>query len=74
MLIQKGRGNVDIESTTTPYFSLECYRYKDSISNDIKEADLVISHAGLLLFHKINYENHLSAVVIGNYILLTKLP
>lgn len=26
--------------------SVECFRYKDSLSNDISEADLVISHAG----------------------------
>ena len=47
LLIQKGRGSAEVETTKTSTFAVECYRYKDSISNDIKQADLVISHAGI---------------------------
>lgn len=45
MKIQFGAGEIT-PSLDNDDISLECYRYKDSIAEDISEADLIISHAG----------------------------
>ena len=46
LLLQIGRGNYEPEAFIKPGFRLEFFRYKDSIAQDIKDAELVISHAG----------------------------
>ncbi|XP_072023788.1 UDP-N-acetylglucosamine transferase subunit ALG13-like [Amphiura filiformis] len=46
LLLQIGRGTFEPEAFIKPGFKLEFFRYKDSIAQDIKDADLVISHAG----------------------------
>ncbi|XP_054551581.1 putative bifunctional UDP-N-acetylglucosamine transferase and deubiquitinase ALG13 isoform X5 [Talpa occidentalis] len=46
LVLQIGRGNVVPESFSTESFTLDVYRYKDSLKEDIQKADLVISHAG----------------------------
>ena len=49
LVIQRGRGHVDVEQSFTSDFSVESYRYKDTLANDIASAELVISHAGMFL-------------------------
>jgi UDP-N-acetylglucosamine transferase subunit ALG13 len=50
MLMQIGRGlEPPITSFSNDGFEMDYYRYKDSINEDIKSADLVISHAGIKL-------------------------
>jgi beta-1,4-N-acetylglucosaminyltransferase len=39
-------GNIQMPSYDNIPISIEHYKYKDSIENDIQQADLVISHAG----------------------------
>ncbi|XP_054852179.1 UDP-N-acetylglucosamine transferase subunit ALG13 homolog isoform X1 [Eublepharis macularius] len=46
LVLQIGRGTVAPGSVSTPTFTQEVYRYKNSLSKDIQESDLVISHAG----------------------------
>ncbi|CAI9561153.1 unnamed protein product, partial [Staurois parvus] len=46
MILQIGRGTVEPEPYNTPNFSMDVFRYKDSLVRDIRNADLVISHAG----------------------------
>ncbi|ELV11080.1 UDP-N-acetylglucosamine transferase subunit ALG13 like protein [Tupaia chinensis] len=48
LTLQIGRGTVAPEpfSTDTESFTLDVYRYKDSLKEDLQNADLVISHAG----------------------------
>ncbi|XP_063793396.1 UDP-N-acetylglucosamine transferase subunit ALG13 homolog [Pseudophryne corroboree] len=46
LILQIGRGTVEPKSYDTPEFTLEVFRYKDSLAEDIRNADLVISHAG----------------------------
>ena len=46
LLLQIGRGTFEPETFITPRFRLEFFRYKDSIAQDIRDAALVISHAG----------------------------
>ncbi|XP_031208222.1 UDP-N-acetylglucosamine transferase subunit ALG13 homolog, partial [Mastomys coucha] len=43
---QVGRGTVVPETFSTESFTLDVYRYKDSLKEDLQQADLVISHAG----------------------------
>lgn len=46
LLLQIGRGTVEPKSYSTASFTLDVFRYKDSVAEDIQNADLVISHAG----------------------------
>ncbi|XP_028570549.2 UDP-N-acetylglucosamine transferase subunit ALG13 [Podarcis muralis] len=46
LVLQVGRGTVCPVSTSTPTFTLEVFRFKNSLSEDVQTADLVISHAG----------------------------
>lgn len=46
MTIQIGRGKFEPNPINRSNFELSYFRYKDSISQDINSADLVISHAG----------------------------
>ncbi|XP_033109501.1 UDP-N-acetylglucosamine transferase subunit ALG13 homolog [Anneissia japonica] len=46
VILQIGRGTFEPEKISRRDFRLEYYRYKDSITEDIKQADLIISHAG----------------------------
>ncbi|KAK3718993.1 hypothetical protein QZH41_013151 [Actinostola sp. cb2023] len=48
LLLQIGRGEVEPNTYSTCQFTVEFYRYKDSIAEDIKNASLVISHAGTM--------------------------
>ena len=49
ILMQIGRGKKEPKNSVVDATSLEIdfYRYKDSIADDIKSADLVICHAGM---------------------------
>ncbi|EHB14528.1 UDP-N-acetylglucosamine transferase subunit ALG13-like protein [Heterocephalus glaber] len=44
--LQIGRGTVVPEPFSTEFFTLDVYRYKDSLQEDLQRPDLVISHAG----------------------------
>ena len=46
LTLQKGRGNFELESTSYNNLKIECFRYKDTIMDDLREASLVLSHAG----------------------------
>ena len=46
LVLQKGRGDFELESSTYKNINIECYNYKDSIADDISSAHLVLSHAG----------------------------
>ncbi|XP_023555661.1 UDP-N-acetylglucosamine transferase subunit ALG13 homolog isoform X3 [Octodon degus] len=46
LTLQIGRGTVVPEAFSAESFTLDVYRYKDSLQEDLQEADLVISHAG----------------------------
>uniref|UniRef100_H0XVF1 UDP-N-acetylglucosamine transferase subunit ALG13 n=1 Tax=Otolemur garnettii TaxID=30611 RepID=H0XVF1_OTOGA len=46
LILQIGRGTVAPEPFRTESFALDVYRYKDSVKEDLRKADLVISHAG----------------------------
>ncbi|KAM4020062.1 UDP-N-acetylglucosamine transferase subunit ALG13-like [Anomaloglossus baeobatrachus] len=46
VILQIGRGTVEPESHRTAGFAMDVFRYKDSLAEDIQNADLVISHAG----------------------------
>ncbi|XP_004685774.1 PREDICTED: UDP-N-acetylglucosamine transferase subunit ALG13 homolog isoform X1 [Condylura cristata] len=46
LVLQVGRGSVVPEPFRTESFTLDVYRYKDSLKEDLEKADLVISHAG----------------------------
>ncbi|XP_076015653.1 UDP-N-acetylglucosamine transferase subunit ALG13 [Genypterus blacodes] len=46
LVLQVGRGSVLPAPESFPHVKLEAFRFKDSIAEDIKQADLVISHAG----------------------------
>lgn len=51
-MIQIGRGEFEPETCSTGQFTVEYYRYKESIAEDIKKASLVISHAGMIGHYK----------------------
>ncbi|XP_052501745.1 UDP-N-acetylglucosamine transferase subunit ALG13 homolog [Budorcas taxicolor] len=46
LVLQIGREKVVPEPFSTESFTLDVYRYKDSLKEDLQKADLVISHAG----------------------------
>ncbi|CAJ1058761.1 UDP-N-acetylglucosamine transferase subunit ALG13 homolog [Xyrichtys novacula] len=46
LVLQIGRGSFVPEADSCPQIKLEVFRFKDSIAEDMKQADLVISHAG----------------------------
>nr|BAB29554.1 unnamed protein product [Mus musculus] len=46
LVLQVGRGTVVPKPFRTESFTLDVYRYKDSLKEDLQQADLVISHAG----------------------------
>ncbi|XP_036768514.1 putative bifunctional UDP-N-acetylglucosamine transferase and deubiquitinase ALG13 isoform X3 [Manis pentadactyla] len=46
LVLQIGRGKVVPEPFSTESFTLDVYRYKNSLKEDLEKADLVISHAG----------------------------
>ncbi|XP_051945090.1 UDP-N-acetylglucosamine transferase subunit ALG13 homolog [Xyrauchen texanus] len=46
MILQVGRGSVVPDSESCPGLRVEVFRFKDSIAEDMRHADLVISHAG----------------------------
>lgn len=46
MTVQYGNGSFEPRTGLREGIKVECYRFKDSIVKDIKDADLVISHAG----------------------------
>ncbi|KAH3719886.1 UDP-N-acetylglucosamine transferase subunit ALG13 homolog [Dreissena polymorpha] len=46
LILQQGNGKFDPKSGTLHGLTVEHYRFKPSIRQDIEEADLVISHAG----------------------------
>ncbi|KAG7225812.1 hypothetical protein INR49_014463 [Caranx melampygus] len=46
LVLQVGRGSILPAANSCAHISLEAFRFKDSIAEDIKQADLVISHAG----------------------------
>ncbi|KAF3838553.1 hypothetical protein F7725_010321 [Dissostichus mawsoni] len=46
LVLQVGRGSLVPAADSCPHVTLEAYRFKDSIAEDIEQADLVISHAG----------------------------
>uniref|UniRef100_A0A3P8QC11 UDP-N-acetylglucosamine transferase subunit ALG13 n=1 Tax=Astatotilapia calliptera TaxID=8154 RepID=A0A3P8QC11_ASTCA len=46
LVLQVGRGSVLPAADSCPHIRLEAFRFKNSIAEDISQADLVISHAG----------------------------
>lgn len=46
LVLQVGRGSLLPAADSCPHISLEAYRFKASLAEDMKQADLVISHAG----------------------------
>ncbi|XP_055500161.1 putative bifunctional UDP-N-acetylglucosamine transferase and deubiquitinase ALG13 [Leucoraja erinacea] len=46
LILQIGRGFVEPKPSVGTDFTVEVYRFKDSIADDIRNATLVISHAG----------------------------
>lgn len=46
LILQVGRGSVLPSPEACPGLTVEAFRFKDSIAGDIRQADLVISHAG----------------------------
>ncbi|XP_053130078.1 putative bifunctional UDP-N-acetylglucosamine transferase and deubiquitinase ALG13 [Hemicordylus capensis] len=46
LVLQVGRGAVCPDSVSTATFTLDVFRFKNSLSEDVQKADLVISHAG----------------------------
>ncbi|XP_051878284.1 putative bifunctional UDP-N-acetylglucosamine transferase and deubiquitinase ALG13 [Pristis pectinata] len=46
LILQIGRGSVEPKPSVGTNFTVEFYRFKDTIADDIRNATLVISHAG----------------------------
>lgn len=46
LILQVGRGKILPSSENRPQITLEAFRFKDSIAEDMRRADLIISHAG----------------------------
>ncbi|XP_014456786.3 UDP-N-acetylglucosamine transferase subunit ALG13 homolog [Alligator mississippiensis] len=46
LVLQIGRGTRAPRPVRAPDFALEVFRFKDSLAEDLRQADLVISHAG----------------------------
>ncbi|KAM9740857.1 UDP-N-acetylglucosamine transferase subunit ALG13 [Menidia menidia] len=46
LVLQVGRGSLLPAADACPQLRLEAFRFKDSIAEDMRQADLVISHAG----------------------------
>ena len=46
LTLQKGRGDFQLNVENHKNLTIECFRYKDSIADDIQAASLVLSHAG----------------------------
>ncbi|KAM7389890.1 hypothetical protein PAMP_023836 [Pampus punctatissimus] len=46
LVLQVGRGSLLPDPESCPHIRLEAFRFKDSIAEDIQQADLIISHAG----------------------------
>ncbi|XP_062917070.1 UDP-N-acetylglucosamine transferase subunit ALG13 homolog [Mobula hypostoma] len=46
LVLQIGRGSIEPKPYVGTNFTLEIYRFKDTIADDIQNATLVISHAG----------------------------
>uniref|UniRef100_A0A3P8SKJ5 UDP-N-acetylglucosamine transferase subunit ALG13 n=1 Tax=Amphiprion percula TaxID=161767 RepID=A0A3P8SKJ5_AMPPE len=46
LVVQVGRGALLPDADSCPHIRLEAFRYKNSLAEDIKQADLIISHAG----------------------------
>nr|XP_046263139.1 UDP-N-acetylglucosamine transferase subunit ALG13 homolog [Scatophagus argus] len=46
LVVQVGRGSLLPAADSCPHIRLEAFRFKDSLAEDIKQADLIISHAG----------------------------
>ncbi|XP_061899413.1 UDP-N-acetylglucosamine transferase subunit ALG13 homolog [Entelurus aequoreus] len=46
LVLQVGRGSFLPDAHTCPHIYLEVFPFKDSIAEDMEQADLVISHAG----------------------------
>lgn len=46
LVLQVGKGSLLPTADSCPHITLEAYRFKSSIADDIEQADLVISHAG----------------------------
>jgi len=62
--LQIGRGEFEPETINEKDFTLEYYRYKPSIKDDISRADLVISHAGSgSVLEILEAEKHMIVVV-----------
>ena len=56
LVIQIGRGSFEPESFKKKGFALEFYRYKDSLRDDMSQASLIISHAGINSKRKNDYK------------------
>ncbi|KAG7518116.1 bifunctional UDP-N-acetylglucosamine transferase and deubiquitinase ALG13 [Solea senegalensis] len=46
LVLQVGRGSLLPAADSCTHITLEAFRFKDSIAEDMKQADLIISHAG----------------------------
>ncbi|KAM6252560.1 UDP-N-acetylglucosamine transferase subunit ALG13-like [Spheniscus humboldti] len=46
LVLQVGRGALKPVLRSSPAFAVEVFRFKDSLAEDLRKADLVISHAG----------------------------
>jgi UDP-N-acetylglucosamine transferase subunit ALG13 len=51
VLLQVGAGEVEPTESTVQGITVDSYRFKSSIKEDIDSADLVISHAGIFEQH-----------------------
>lgn len=46
LVLQVGRGSLLPAADSCPHIRLEAFRFKDSIAEDVRQADLIVSHAG----------------------------